>query len=210
MNGLEKYKSSTSNIIGSNLLRNFLQGGDNKEGYLELIISLEHTKINIKELSSYLELIYRVDGFLSDLTFVEYSHLPQVQIEIDEIRFGSWEIVIKELVSSVDAEKLVLVGLSLKYIPNIMNSLMDVGLKYIEYKNKNEDFLEKKERRIFRKSIRDAITNDEELNSVDKKTKEKVINLLEKIYMKNSNHLPASRRFVSKSVKGIKLRKKNK
>ena len=84
---------------------------------------------------------------------------------------------------------------------------MDTGLKYIEYKDKREDYLEKKERRKFRKAIREAIAEDDELNSVDKQTKDKIIDVLDKLYVKNSNHLPAASRFVSKSVKETKLRK---
>jgi len=209
VNELEKYKSNFPQRIGPDLLRNIFKG-DDQGGNLELIISIEQTKLNIKELSRYLELIYRIDGFLSELTLFEYSHRPQAQIEIDEIRFGSWELVIKELFNSSGAERLVLLGLSLRYLPKIMNGFMDVALKYIDYQDKREDYLEKKERRKFRKSIRDAISEDAELNSIDKQTKEKIVDFLDELYIKNSNHLPAASRFASKSVKETKLRKKSK
>ncbi len=206
MTSLEKYNLGVSKSVKTNLLANLFQS-DDLEGYVELVISLDESGLNIKGLSTYLEFIYRLDGLLSDFSFFQYSHSPRTQIEIDEIRIGSWEIVIRELFGSARAEKLVLIGLCLRYLPNIINSFMDIGLKLVEYRDKNEDYLEKKERREFRKSIRDSIANDDELNSVDKKTKENVINLLDELYLKNKNHIPGSTRFAAKSVKSIKLNK---
>jgi len=205
---MEKYSRGVSRSFTNNILSVFFQNNE-VEGALELVISLDQRAVNIKGLSSYLELIYRLDGILSNFSFYQYSHIPQVQIEIDEVRFGSWEIVLKELFDSGRAEKLVLIGLFLKYLPKVVGSFMDVALKYVEYRSNNEDYLEKKERREFRKSIRDAIADDEQLNAIDKKTKEQLINILDDLYLKNKNHIPASNRFAEKSVKAISIGKKD-
>src|ERR1700743_3496324 len=123
---MEKYSRGVSRSFPNNLLYVFFQNNE-LEGALELVISLDQRAVNIKGLSSYLELIYRLDGMLSNFSFYQYSHIPQVQIAIDEVRFGSWEIVLKELFDSGRAEKLVLIGLFLKYLPKVVGSFMDVA-----------------------------------------------------------------------------------
>lgn len=202
-----RFNTNISRMIKSDLLARLYEGGP-VGGYLELVISMEKTKLNVKELSSYLEFIYRIDGFLSNLSFFKYSHAPQAQIEIDEIRLGSWEIVIRELFTSGRAEKLIFIGLCLKYLPQILNSFMDIGLKYMDIKVRNEEYLEKKERREFRRDIREAISNDDLLSPLDKRAKEAIVNVLDELYVKNKSQIPASSRFASKSVKSVKLNKK--
>jgi hypothetical protein len=202
-----RFNTNISRVIKSDLLARLYDAGPDGD-YLELVISMEKTKLNVKELSSYLEFVYRIDGFLGNLSFFKYSHAPQAQIEIDEIRLGSWEIVIRELFTSGRAEKLIFIGLCLKYLPQILNSFMDIGLKYMDIKVRNEDYLEKKERREFRKDIRESITNDDLLSPLDKKAKEAIVDVLDELYIKNKNQIPASSRFASKSVKSVKLNRK--
>jgi hypothetical protein len=177
---------------------------------LELIISIEQHNLNIKELSTFLETIYRFDGFLSELGFLQYSRYPHLQIKIAEVRQGSWEIVLREYLQTINAERLVIVGFALKYIPKILTTLLDMGLKYVDFQIKKEELLEKKDKRKFRRDVRDIINDDESLQKLDKKTQDKVIDILDELYSANTKRLPASSRFVSNSVKAIKLSSKKK
>lgn len=80
------------------------KGIPNDFNTLELSINVQETNINVKELSSYLELIYKIDRHLIDLSIPKYSHNHRIQIEITEIRFGSWDIVINRLLKTIDAD----------------------------------------------------------------------------------------------------------
>lgn len=211
MPNLEKYNQHLPNRLKLDLSLVLFSNANTMDENLELVITIKDEKINIKELSSFLELIYRFDGTLSELGFIQYSHYPEEQIMINEFRFGSWEIVIQETLHSINAEKIILIGLGLKYLPDIINSFMDVRLKYIDYKIRKEDYLEKKgvrekkEKREFRQEIRNSIKNDQLLSSLNKKKSEKLVNILDDLYTHSRRKLSAPSRFTQKSLKNIRL-----
>lgn len=105
-----------------------------------------------------------------------------MQIEIDEIRFGSWEIVIQRFLGSVDADKLAIIYLALKFLPDIIRTFSDSIYRYYEIMDKREDFLEKRDKRIQRKKIRELINQEFGFSNLDKKQREK---LVEWRYLKN-------------------------
>ncbi len=205
MSNIERYKDEAPSLNNLNLTQRIFRDIPDDFNALELSISVLETNINVKELSSYLEFIYKIDGQLSDLSIAKYSHNRYQQIEISEIRFGSWEIVIERLLNTLDADKLGILYLCLKYLPKVIEVLIDKLHTYYQILETRENYLEKRDKRKKRKKLRDIIDKDEELNFLDKKQKEKIITILEGLYEKTGDtKIPASR-FAQKFIKNIKL-----
>ena len=207
MSNIEKYRDNPIALSASktNLLNLLFEQIPEEYNAIELVISFEENSIKIKELSAYLDIIYRFDAHLSDIGFNRYIHYPNLQIEIDEIRFGSWEIVIQRFLDSVDADKLAIIYLALKFLPNIIRTFSDGIYRYYEIIDKREDFLEKRDKRIQRKKIRELINQEFEFSNLDKKQREKLVDILEELYQKTDNKLIPASRLASKTIKSLKI-----
>lgn len=205
MSNIEKYQNKIPSLSKINFTQSIFKNVPIELDTLELSIKIQQTEINIKELSSYLEFIYKIDGHLSEFSFARYSHNPRQQIEISEVRFGSWDIVIERILNSVDADKLAIIYFTLKFLPKIIDTFIDKIHTYYQILETRENYLEKRESRKKRKELRKLINEDEELNFLDKKQKEKIILVIESLYEKaGDTNIPASR-FAQKFIKGIKL-----
>lgn len=214
MNELEKYQSRVPKRLKLDIAK-VLFPNLNAEGYyefyIELVIVIAGENLNIKEFSSYLDIVYRIDGLMSESGYSKYVHNRHNQIEITKIRFGSVELIIEKLLNSSDADKLVVIWLALKYLPQVVNSITDSAGKIVDVLVKREEYLEKRDRRKFRKQIRELINEEVELSILDKKEKEKLVNLLDEAYLKNSKRLPPASRFAKDFVQSVQsvLKEKN-
>ena len=121
---VQKKNLGLEEILFSNLNQDFSS--------LELIITINDENLNIKELSSYLDFIYRTDGKLYNKSFLSYARMPRVQLEISEIRKGSWEIVIEKVLNSIDGQNLMIIYLVLKYLPKVIEASLDGTHKYYQ------------------------------------------------------------------------------
>jgi hypothetical protein len=178
MPNIQKYSDNIPSLGKLNLTKLYFQESDNNFDIIELIISIEQTGVNVKELSSYLDFIYRVDGHLSEIGYSKYVHNPRLQIEIDHIRFGSWEIVFQKLLNTFDGDKLFIIYLSLKFLPKVIQTLLDAGYRFYEILDIREYYLEKKE---------------------------KLVDLLDKLYSEIGNRTVAASRFAQKFIKELKI-----
>jgi len=213
MVNIQKFSPLSVKRISSNLTEILLNNYNNEDNCIELMISIKSQDLNIKEYSDYLQLIYKTDALLSEMGYSRYVQKPKSQIKISEIKFGSVEHYIERLIHSLDANNLIIIGLSLRYIPNILKSTLESGVQYYDLLNKREDYLEKRDRRVkknLKKSIRQSIENDAEFKDIDAKSKGKLVSLLEYIYNKNIILLNTAYRFSIKNVKSITLRTKHK
>lgn len=208
MADIEKYSSKLPSTLKIGLINHLLlQQASSGVTYnaVELVISLKQHETNIKDLSSYLDFIYRVDGRISEIGYKRYVHRPRIQIEIDEVRVGSWEIVFQRFIDSIDAEKLAIVFLVLKFLPEVAKTLANGIRSYYEIRNAREDYLEKREKRRVRKEIRELINIEENFSTLEKKQKEKLVVLLEDLYKTSEKNLPSAARLAQKSVKDVRL-----
>ncbi len=207
MSNIEKYKGNSIALSASKtyLLNLLFEQIPDEYNAIELVISFDEKSIKIKELSAYLDVIYRFDAHLSDKGFNRYIHYPNLQIEIDEVRFGSWEIVIQRFLGSLDADKLAIIYLALKFLPNIIQTFSDGVYRYYEIMDKREDFLEKRDKRIQRKRIRELINQEFEFSNLDKKQREKLVEILEELYQKTDNKLIPASRLANKTIKSLKI-----
>lgn len=208
MKSIEKFSSSSPQGIGTHLTQLLVESSNPADDSIELVISIESESLSIKGLSSYLDIIYRIDGMISKLGYNRYVHIPEVQIEISEVRFGSVEIIIEKLYTSLDANNIIIIGIFLKYLPKIIQTTAGTGLQIFDMLNKREEYLEKKERRILRKTIRKSLNEDEDLQGINQHLKEKLVDLLDGLYVKNAHRLNSSSKFANKSVKSVRVRTK--
>lgn len=205
MKEIEKYRSELSKQTNLDFAQALFNADNIDDYFIELVVVILNEDLNVKEISSYLDFIYRVDGLISRYGYSSYVQNRSVQIAITKIRFGSIEIVIERLLNSTDADKLIIIWLALKYLPTIVNSLTDSVSKVMDVMIKREEYLDKKDRRKFRKQIRELINEEVELMSLDKKGKEKLVNILDEVYMKNRRRLAPASRFAKKFVQSVKL-----
>lgn len=205
MSNIEKYRGNpiASSASQTNLLNLLFEQVPEEYNAIELVISFDEKSVKIKELSAYLDVIYRFDAHLSDIGFNRYIHYPHLQIEIDEVRFGSWEIVIQRFLGSVDADKLAIIYLALKFLPNIIRTFSDSIYRYYEIMDKRGDFLEKRDRRIQRKKIGELIDQEFEFSKLDKKQRDKLVDVLEELYQKTDNKLIPASRLATKTIKSL-------
>lgn len=210
MSDIQKYFSNFLAKQEYGLAKIIARQTDAEDFYLELVISIEESNINIKELSSYLNLIYKLDGLMSDVGLNKYVHNYDSQIKINEIRIGSREIVIQKIFESIDADKLALIWLALKYLGTIFVTSSSSILLFYKALNQREEYLEKKDRRLLRSHIRDLIEEEVELSQLEKKHKTKLVDALDELYVKNKKVIPSASRFAKNSVKSVKLYPKRK
>lgn len=209
MSNIEKYQEKIPSLNKLNLTQTIFKDVSNDYDSLELTIKIQQSDINIKELSSYLEFIYKLDGHLSELSFARYSHNQRQQIEISEVRFGSWDIVIERILNGIDADRLAIIYFTLKFLPKIIETFIDKVHTYYQILETRENYLEKRENRKKRKELRKLINNEQELSFLDKMQKEKIVLVIESLYEKaGDTKIPASR-FAQKFIKEIKLTSKN-
>lgn len=206
MANIEKYSSKLPAALKIGLIKHLFGQSNYDFNAVELVISIKESDINVKSLSSYLDFIYRVDGQLSEIGYKRYTHYPQAQIHIDKIRFGSWEIIIERLIESGGAEKLGILYLVLKFLPEVTKTITNGIHSYYETMNIREDYLEKREKRRIRKEVRELINIEEGFSTLEKKQKEKLVALLEELYKASEKKLPSATRLAQKSVKEIKIR----
>lgn len=208
MKQIEKYQLKAPKRLHTDiakLLFHDVDAGEYYEPYIELLIKISEDNLNIKEFSSYLDIIYRVDGMMSESGYNKYVHNRNRQIEITKIKFGSVELIIERLLNPTDADKLVVIWLVLKYLPQVTNSITDSIGKLADVLVKREEYLEKKDRRKFRKQIRELISEEVELTPLDKREKEKLVDLLDEAYVKNRRRLASASRFAKEFVQSVQL-----
>lgn len=177
---------------------------------LELTVVISDSDLNVRDFSNFLGLIYRVDGLLSYGGLARYSRMPHQQIEVKHFRPGSIQLIFEKIIESTDANTLVILWLVLKYLPQVLNSMLDLPMKAYDVLLKREEYLEKSEKRKFRNVIRSLMQEEPDLVHLDKKARGKIIALLEQLYVANGKKLSATSRFSVRSVKKILLRLKNK
>jgi hypothetical protein len=176
---------------------------------IELTISIEQEHINIKELSTYLELIYFIDGNLCEFGFNAYSKRPQRQIEFSEIRNGSILLIIEKLLSEIDSEKLIIIYLLLKNLPKVFNVALDSAEKYYSIMDKREDYLAKKDiRKSQKEKVSKELSNESVLRLLNEKEFERLVEFIDNFYMKIGNRKYHPVRFSKRFVKSITLRPK--
>ena len=102
---------------------------------VELQIELDDTGLLVRGFAKYLELIDGFYGRSHPRGFRSYAHLPDEQVEFAEVRPGSLELIISEIVeSSQTVAPVVVLYLLLKYLPEFLKSIISTYKDFEEAK----------------------------------------------------------------------------
>jgi hypothetical protein len=164
---------------------------------LELSITLDDTGIGVRDLANYLRLIDGVYGRLDPKGFRSYAQRESAYLRIDEVRPGSMEVILSELLATTErAIPLLVLYVLLKYLPEFLKSLASAF----------KDFEEARHTRLRRQQLSEAIHADEELQSVSKGSKQHLIDFLDDMYASEASNLRGARRIAELHLKELTLR----
>jgi hypothetical protein len=170
---------------------------------IKLIITVEDENLSVRGLSSYLSLADRVYGRLTEAGLRSYAQTVGDQLEIAQIRKGSLELVIAEILSNFkDATPLAILWLFLKYLPSTIKALSEAAKNSADaYKSIEEARLT----RANRQRLRDEVSQDEILQKLDASRQKQIVVLLEALQVKESRYLATPVRFAREHVKSVTI-----
>jgi len=161
---------------------------------LGLVISLDSSGVKARDLASYLSLIDHVYGRVDPKGLLSYAHRKEGHLEFSEVRAGSVELVISDLVEH--GWPLVVVFLVLKYLPEFVRSIAGAW----------KDFEEARLTRLRRRELRDRIRQDNELAPISENHREQIVELLDRTYTLERDNLPGAQRLAREKVRTVSLR----
>lgn len=174
---------------------------------VELIIRLKSENLTVREFSNYLSLIDKFYGRLFPKGVYSYGHSEIIQLRISEIRSGSIETIIKDVIDEVySKQNLVIVFLLMKYIPNIIKSSAEAAKNIAESFYYYEKAKQIREKRKNRKNLREALKEDEKLHNLEKAHFEQLVKLLDSLYAMESKKIKRIIKTVETKVESINLR----
>jgi len=111
----------------ADIAHSFIPEDTSYEATVELVITIEDSNINVREFAAYLSLIDRVYGRLSSKGLHSYAHTESGQLEITEIRKGSIELIVSQLVSEFRGVAVLIV------LWQVLKQLKNVTAAFKEY-----------------------------------------------------------------------------
>jgi len=170
---------------------------------IKLTITIEDENLSVRGLGAYLMLADRVYGRLTEAGLSSYARSADDQLQITQIRKGSLEIVIAEVLSHFkDATPIAVTWLFLKYLPQAMKTLAEAAKHAADaYKSIEETRLI----RINRQHLKDELSQDVSLQKLSAERLNQIVLLLEALQAKESKQLPAPIKFARRHVKSVTL-----
>ncbi|NCD70042.1 hypothetical protein [Mucilaginibacter agri] len=174
----------------------------------DLIISLEQSNLSFRDLSYFLLTVDHFYGRMYKKGFLSYSMTELVQLKADEIRQGSIEIIIEDILSKLPLKEAVYFYLLIKHLPSGLKSISETA------KNFSETFYNYERAKVVRqarKSLRKNLKNDDLLKDLTDDEIVKLAQNLQKRYQIDTKLVEKASRFANEKLKGvtIKRRKKN-
>lgn len=164
---------------------------------IELQIELDDTGLLVRGFANYLELIDRFYGRSDPRGYRSYAHRPDDQVEFAEVRPGSLELVISEILAQSDTVAPVLVlYLLLKYLPEFLKTIVSV------YK----DFEEAKYLKVRRENLQQQMQADNEIENIDQNQRQELVKMIDGIYIAERDSIRKSISFIENRFRGIKLK----
>lgn len=164
---------------------------------IELVVSIESSDISARDFSSYLAFIDRTYGRLDPRGLRSYAQREAAHLKLTEIRGGSLELVITQLLESgSQVAHVVVLYLLLKYLPDFIKNLASAY----------RDIEEGKYTRARREKLREQLDGDQELTSLSEVQKEQLVGFLGELYVTESDSLTGAGRLSTRQVRDIRLR----
>ena len=174
-----------------NLLKRFLPEHYTGDDKLELTIRLKAKDISVRQLAAYLNFLDKAYGRLTPKGIAHYARTPEYELRVSEIKHGSIEIVIANLLSDPESIKaLIIVGLLLKYMQGTIKSVL------ASYR----DYEEARLARARRQQIKEQIKHDKRLAELPDRQVNQLSHLLDLMYGMDMRNLPKAHKFSKETV----------
>jgi hypothetical protein len=164
---------------------------------VELQIELDNTGLLVRGFSNYLELIDRFYGRLYPRGYRSYAQRPDEQVEFAEVRPGSLELIISEIVaSSQTVAPVVVLYLLLKYLPEFLKSIVST------YK----DFEEAKYLKVRSTQLEKQMQDEDEIKNLDQDQRQELVKVIDEMYIAEGDTIRKSANFINSRFRTIKLK----
>ena len=162
----------------------------------ELIIRLTETNLSVRNLAAYLNFIDKAYGRLTQKGIKHYSKTSTYELKITEIRRGSIELVIADIVSNTASIKaLIIVGLLLQCLPKMIKSVL----------SSYRDYEEARLARIRRKQIKEQMKENKNLIELTDRQINQLVVILDMIYLIDKRNIPKAYNFSKENISQIKF-----
>jgi hypothetical protein len=188
---------STTGQYLVNAVRAFLPAGISPGAALQLVIIIREKDINVRELTAYFTFLDKVYGRLTPRGLASYAQRRDEQLEISTLSKGSIEVLITELISSIDkASAMIVLLLVIKYLPEFFRAIGETA-KNIE---------EARLTHLRTEQLRGQLEKEAMEDELDEQTRQAIVELLESLYRSEARNLPSAYRFSEKYIQDIALR----
>ena len=168
--------------------------------YLELSIRIADEDLAVRDLSAFLDFIDGIYGRLAKEGFQSYARREHGHLKVERIQKGSWELLLREAITSSYSHALILILLAIKYLPPAINSLASA------YNQVEQGRLARQSR----KRIRAEMEQDEKISRLPKSRRLQLAELIEYLHEKEKDRLHRVIRFTQQKLLDIKVRIKSK
>jgi len=162
----------------------------------ELIIRIRAENISVRQLAAYLNFIDKAYGRLTPRGIMHYARTSTYELTVTEIRHGSVEFVISNILSeSTSIKAIIIVGLLLKYLPSIIKSVL----------SSYRDYEEASLARIRRQQIREQIKKDKDLDKISNQQIYQLAIFLDNLYRTDMRDINKSHKFSKENIVKVKF-----
>ena len=191
------------NLYLAKLTNTLFNTDENEE--VDLIISLENTNVSLRDFSAFLLLIDHFFGRTYRKGFLSYSLTEDVHLRAAEIRSGSIEIIIEQIIKYLPVSQAIYFYLLIKYLPSALKSLSE---SFLNTSDALYTFEKTRLVRRMRKDLRKELKDDEILESLSDEEIKKLAAELQKKYELERKHLFKGARFANEKMKFVKVQKR--
>ena len=170
------------------------------DSYIELSIRIDDKDVSLRDLGAFLELVHRIYGRLSEKGLKSYAHKEHGHLKVQEMRRGSWELILQEAIASGYSHALILAYLAVKYLPSAIESLAN------SYNQVEQGRLAKQQR----KRIRVEMEQDEAISKLSKKRRYQIADLVDYLHEKEKERLHRAVRFARQRLLSVSIKIRSK
>lgn len=175
----------------------------------DIVIILDNKDISFRDLSNFLLLVDHFYGRSITENFLSYALTQRLHLKASEIREGSIEIIIPDILKPLSVSSALFFYLLVKHLGAAIKVTSEATKNFSEafYNYEKGQLL-----RTSRKGLKKSLSNEEALRDLDDKELKKIIQRLQKRYQQDSKYLNKASEFARDKLKDVKVvrRKKSK
>ncbi|RQO30974.1 hypothetical protein DBR32_09715 [Taibaiella sp. KBW10] len=171
----------------------------------DLIISIEQYDISFRDFSHFLITIDHFYGRFYKKGFLSYAMSPYDHLRASEIRQGSIEIIIEDILKKISLNEVVYFFLMIKYLPAIFKETSEAIKNITEAWNNYENA---RKVRLERKNLSKELRKEELLKNLSDDEIRKLTRSLINRYANEKKSLKKAARFAAQKLLDVKFRKR--